>query len=103
MLFDIAELSRAYGELKPLNTGNDTLSEQSMNGHDISVDRDKVMLLLENQVADLKTQLEKAEQRETTVITERSKLLDMLSEEKSERRALMPPQNQSDRFEITLD
>ena len=61
------------------------------------------MLLLENQVADLKTQLEKAEQRETTVITERSKLLDMLSEEKSERRALMPPQNQSDRFEITLD
>ena len=103
MLFDIAELSRAYGELKPLNTGNDTLSEQSMNGHDISVDRDKVMLLLENQVADLKTQLEKAEQRETTIITERSKLLDMLSEEKPERRALMPPQNQSDHFEITLD
>ena len=91
MLLDIAELSRAYGKLKTLNTGNDTPSEQSMNGHDIPVDRDKVLLLLENQVADLKTQLEKAEQRETTLITERSKLLDMLSEEKAKRRALMPP------------
>ena len=62
-----------------------------MNGHDIPVDKDKVVVLLENQVADLKTQLEKAEQRETTLITERSKLLDMLSEEKAECRALMPP------------
>ena len=65
-------------------------SEQAMNGHDISVDRDRVVILLENQVADLKTQLEKSEQRETSLITERSKLLDMLSEEKAERRALMP-------------
>ena len=42
-------------------------------------------------VRDLKTQLEKAEQRENTLISERSKLLDLLSAEKEEKRALMPP------------
>ena len=89
--FDIAELQRAYGELKPLDTPTDTPSEQSMNGHDIPIDKDKVITLLENQVADLKGQLEKAEHRETALIDERSKLLDMLSEEKAERRALMLP------------
>ena len=101
VLFDIAELQRAYGELKPL----DTPSEQPMNGHDIPVDKDKVVVLLENQVFDLKTQLDKAEQRENTLIKERSKLLDMLSEEKAERRALMPPPKQKrsfwDNFKLT--
>ena len=89
--FGIAELQRAYGELQPLDTPTDTPSEQSMNGHDIPIGKDKVITLLENQVADLKGQLEKAEHRETALIDERSKLLDMLSEEKAERRALMPP------------
>ena len=42
-------------------------------------------------VRDLKTQLEKAEQRENTLISERSKLLDLLSAEKEEKRALIPP------------
>lgn len=93
VLFDTAELARAYGELQQPDTP--TPNEQSMNGHDISVDRDKVVILLENQITDLKTQLEKAEQRETALITERSKLLDMLSEEKAERRALQPPPKRS--------
>ena len=87
VLFDTAELARAYGEL---NTP-DIPTDNTMNGHDTPMDKDKVVHLLENQVADLKTQLEKAEQRETALISERSKLLDMLSEEKEERRALMPP------------
>ena len=94
--FDVAELQRAYGELQPLDTPNEQPNDQSVNGHDIPIDTDKVVQLLENQVADLKTQLEKAEQRENALITERSKLLDMLSEEQSERRALMPPPAQEE-------
>ena len=56
-----------------------------------SSNNSKVTTLLENQVRDLKTQLEKAEQRENTLISERSKLLDLLSAEKEEKRALIPP------------
>ena len=69
-----------------------------MNGHDTPVDKDKVVVLLESQVADIKTQLEKAEQRENTFITEQSKLLDMPSEEKADCRALMPPPKQKRSF-----
>ena len=58
---------------------------------DTPSDNPKVVALLENQIGDLKSQLEKAEQRENTLISERSKLLDLLSEEKEEKRALMPP------------
>lgn len=52
----------------------------------------------DNQIADLQNQLEKAEMRETTLIDEKAKLLDLLSDtqnllsvEKEEKRALMPP------------
>ena len=47
--------------------------------------------IMENQIADLRAQLEKAEMRETTLITEKSKLLDLLSDIQDEKRALMPP------------
>ena len=87
VLFDTAELLRAYGEL---NTP-DIPTDNSMNGHDIPLDRDKVIILLENQVSDIKTQLEKAEERETTLIKEKTRLLDMYTEERAERRALQPP------------
>ena len=87
VLFDTAELARAYGEL---NTP-DIHTDNSMNGHDTPLDRDKVIILLENQVSDLKTQLEKAEERETALIKEKTRLLDMYTEERAERRALQPP------------
>lgn len=45
----------------------------------------------DNQIADLKAQLEKAEMRETTLIDEKAKLLELLAAEKEEKRALMPP------------
>ena len=45
----------------------------------------------DNQIADLKAQREKAEIRETTLIDEKAKLLELLSAEKEEKRALMPP------------
>ena len=50
-----------------------------------------MITLLENQVADLQKQLELSNDRETALIDEKSKLLDLLSAEKEEKRALMPP------------
>ena len=69
---DVSELERVYGQL--------TISENQKNG----TDSEKVVSLLEGQVQDLKTQLEIA-------TTEKTKLLDLLSAEKDEKRALMPP------------
>ena len=93
--FDTAELTRAYGELKPLDTANNTANARAMTANDTPVDTPKVITLLENQVQDLKAQLEKAEQRENTLISERTKLLDLLSAEKEEKRALMSPPTQN--------
>ena len=88
--FDQAELQRAYGELK--STGEDAQSteqgnDNAMTGHD----RAEILAIKDNQIADLQKQLEKAEMRETALIDEKSKLLDLLSAEKEEKRALMPP------------
>ena len=51
----------------------------------------KIPMLMENQITDLKAQLAQASDRETALIDEKSKLLDLLSAEKEEKRALMPP------------
>ena len=45
----------------------------------------------DNQIADLRNQLEKAEAQLQIAMTEKTKLLDLLSAEKDEKRALMPP------------
>ena len=88
--FDIAELQRAYGEMK--TTGEDAQSteqgnDKAMTGHDSP----QIVALLENQIQDLKAQLEKADAQLEIATTEKSKLLDLLSAEKEEKRALMPP------------
>ena len=88
--FDQAELRRVYGELK--TAGEDTESveqgnDKAMKGHD----RAEILAIKDNQIADLQKQLEKAEMRETALIDEKSKLLDLLSAEKEEKLALMPP------------
>ena len=75
---DIAELQRVYTvELPP---------DRQTTG----VESQHIIALLENQVSDLKAQLARASERETALISERSKLLDVLSAEKEEKRALMP-------------
>ena len=58
-----------------------------MTGHD----NPKIVALLENQIQDLKAQLEKADAQLEITTAEKSKLLDLLSAEKEEKRALMPP------------
>ena len=96
--FDPAELRRVYGELK--STGEDAPSthgypDSAMTGHDRERER---VSGLENQVAALKTQLEKTEAQLDTATAEKAQLLDLLSAEKEEKRvlqeekrALMPP------------
>ena len=94
--FDIAELQRVYGELK--STGTDAQSteqgnDKAMTGHD----KAEIISIKDNQIADLQKQLEKAEMRETALIDEKSKLLDLFSAEKAEKRALMPPVDEKHR------
>ena len=88
--FDIAELQRVYGELK--STGTDAQSteqgnDNAMTGHD----RVEILAIKDNQIADLRSQLEKTEAQLKIATTEKTKLLDLLSAEKEEKRALMPP------------
>ena len=96
IIFDQAELRRAYGELK--STGEDTEStaqanDKAMTGHD----RAEILAMKDNQIADLKAQLEKAEIREIALIDEKMKLLELLSAEKEEKRALIPPADEKSR------
>ena len=88
--FDVAELRRVYGELD--STGEDTQSTklgngQAMTGHD----RKEIIALKDNEISDLRSQLAKADAQLEIATTEKSKLLDLLSAEKEEKRALMPP------------
>ena len=95
--FDISELQRAYGELK--NTGEDAQPTQQGNGKAMTGhDQAEILAIKDNQIADLRNQLEKAEAQLQIATTEKTKLLDLLSAEKDEKRelkaemlALMPP------------
>ncbi len=82
---DTAEVQRVYGITPPPEH------------HLADPDSQKVITLLENQVADLKAQLEISHARETAWLDEKSKLLDLLSAEKAEKRALLPPLNEKTR------
>lgn len=82
---DIAELQRVYKvTLPPERQTTD-------------VDSQEKIALLTNHVADLKAQLQRSNERETALIDEKSKLLDLLSAEKAEKRALMPPVDEQSR------
>ena len=96
--FDISELQRVYGELK--NTGDDAQPTEQGNGKAMTGhDRDtEILAMKDNQIADLRNQLEKAEAQLQIATTEKTKLLDLLSAEKQEKRelktemlGLMPP------------
>lgn len=82
---DIAELQRVYDLTPP--------PERQMGDSD----GQKIIAVLENQVADLQQQLQLSNERETALIDEKAKLLDLLSAEKDEKRALMPPVDEKSR------
>ena len=81
---DASELTRVYGELKTINE-EPTQSDESVRDSQVNTDdTPKIIALLEGQVQDLKAQLDSATE-------EKSVLLKLLSAEKAEKRALMPP------------
>jgi len=88
--FDPSELRRVYGELA-LPDENRQVSGSHHPPSETGHDSQKIITVLENQVADLQKQLELSNDRETALIDEKSKLLDLLAAEKDEKRALMPP------------
>ena len=81
---DASELTRIYGELKPINE-EPAQSDESVRESQVNTeDTPKIIALLEGQGQDLKAQLD-------TATEEKSELLKLLSAEKEEKRALMPP------------
>ena len=77
---DTAELHRVYELTPPPDRQPPT-----------DTDSQQIRALLENQIADLKAQLELSQARESALLDERSKLIDLVYAEKAEKRALMPP------------
>ena len=115
---DVSELTRVYGQLKnqngtqspaaesgkPAEPVNDTHQNPSMNGNETHQnpsltenDNSKIVALLENQIADLKAQLTQASDRETALITEKSKLLDLTDRLQKQNEVLMLPAPQKKR------
>ena len=115
---DVSELTRVYGQLKSLNGTqplaveageqaeplNDNRQTPSMNGNETHQkppltenDNQKIVALLENQIADLKAQLTQASDRETALITEKSKLLDLTDRLQKQNEVLMLPAPQKKR------
>ena len=94
--FDLAELQRVYGEMK--STGEDAQSTEQGNGKAMTGhDSTEIIAMKDNQIADLRAQLEKADAQLEIATTEKTKLLDLLTAEKEEKRALMPPPEENNR------
>ena len=89
--FDPSELVRVYGQMDFPETNGQVKESNQQFPSETRHDRDEILAIKDNQIADLQKQIEKAEMRETALIDEKSKLLDLLSGEKDEKRALMPP------------
>ena len=96
--FDPSELVRVYGQIDLPET-NGQVKESNQNPSETGHDRDEILAMKDNQIADLQKQIEKAEMRETALIDEKSKLLDLLAAEKEEKRLMLPaPQKRTGFF-----
>ena len=85
---DASELARVYGELEPIND-EPTQSDESVRDTQVNTDdTPKIIALLEGQVQDLREQLD-------TATAEKAQLLELLSAEKEEKKALMPPADET--------
>ena len=106
---DTAELARAYGQLRQSIQPNDTQmnavdtpnnrpenTSDTPDTSDTPTDNPKIISLLENQIDDLKNQLERAEVREDTHIAEKKELHDRLAAEQEKTRLLMLPKPPSE-------
>ena len=88
--FDLSELARVYGQID-LAENNGQVKESNPPLSETGHDNPKVVALLENQIADLKAQLEKSDERETALITEKSKLIDLADRLQKQNEVLMLP------------
>lgn len=75
----------------PSMTENDTPAEARHHDDSDRVTSEKIVALLENQIEDLKAQLTQATDRETALITEKSKLLDLTDRLQKQNEVLMLP------------
>lgn len=75
----------------PPMTQKDTPAEARHHDNSDRVTSEKIVALLENQIADLKAQLTQASDRETALITEKSKLLDLTDRLQKHNEVLMLP------------
>ena len=88
--FDIAELQRAYGELK--SSGDDDKATENSNGQAMTGhDSAEIIAIKDNQITDLHAQIARAELREDALTAEKSKLLELVSR----------MQEQTDRLTLT--
>lgn len=104
--FDTAELLRVYGELRNTVAAAPSTEQgygKVMTGHEQA----EMLAIKEHQIADLRNQLEKAEAQLQIATTQKTRLLDVLSAEKEEKRelkeemlALMPRQRKESRKQI---
>ena len=82
---------RVYGQIDLPET-NGQVKESNQQPSETRHDREtEILTIKDNQIVDLQKQLDKAEMRETALIDEKAKLLDLLSDIQNEKRALMPP------------
>ena len=89
---DASELTRVYGELKTIKEEPDPSDESARDSQVSTDDTPKIVALLESQVQDLKAQLD-------TATEEKAVLLKLLTAEKEEKHALMPPVDEKNRRE----
>ena len=81
----------------PSMTENDTPAEARHHDESDRVTSEKIVALLENQIADIKAQLTQATHRETALITEKAKLLDLTDRLQKQNKVLMLPAPQKKR------
>ena len=87
-IVDVSELERVYGKIRNPDE-NQQRTETNGGGHYISTEEH--VQSYENRIQDLENQLARATDRETALMDEKSKLLDLLSAEKEENRLMLPP------------
>ena len=85
---DVSELERVYGKIR---NPDENPQRTETNGDGRYISTDELVESYENRIQDLEQQLARATDRETALMDEKSKLLDLLTAEKEEKRALMPP------------
>ena len=92
---DTAELQRVYGKIQ---NPSENPQRTETNGDGRYISTEELVQSYENRIQDLQAQLTQASDRETVLNAEKTKLLDLLSAEKEEKRALMPPVEEKGKY-----